>query len=178
MGGKGEEAVASLNPLCTLRYSATHKEIQNLIYKLDAVDAYEMNLVKQIEVAGFESQDFHNKAYMKLIETNNKKSPITAKIEIDKLMNGSIKRKTVTVKKGDDLFDISGRRDVYENYIVNEIYCEEGNESVSFTQKDKLRIGKVFGDMDDLVIKRAQIRKTIEEHFDKELSLNEKELRF
>lgn len=174
MGGKGEKAVKSLNPLCTLRYSATHKEIQNLIYKLDAVDAYEMNLVKQIEVAGFESQDFHNKAYMKLIETNNKKSPITAKIEIDKLMNGSIKRKTVTVKQGDDLFDISGRRDVYENYIVNGIYCGEGNEYVSFTQKDKLKIGKVFGDMDDLVIKRAQIRKTIEEHFDKELSLNEK----
>ena len=175
MGGKGEKAVKSLNPLCTLRYSATHKEIQNLIYKLDAVDAYEMNLVKQIEVAGFESQDFHNKAYMKLIETNNKKSPITAKIEIDKLMNGSIKRKTVTVKQGDDLFDISGRRDVYENYIVDEIYCEEGNEYVSFTQKDEiLRIGKIFGDMDDLVIKRAQIRKTIEEHFDKELSLNEK----
>lgn len=175
MGGKGEKAVKSLNPLCTLRYSATHKEIQNLIYKLDAVDAYGMNLVKQIEVAGFESQDFHNKAYMKLIEINNKKSPITAKIEIDKLMNGSIKRKTVTVKQGDDLFDISGRRDVYENYIVDEIYCEEGNEYVSFTQKDEiLRIGKVFGDMDDLVIKRAQIRKTIEEHFDKELSLNEK----
>ena len=175
MGGKGEKAVKSLNPLCTLRYSATHKEIQNLIYKLDAVDAYEMNLVKQIEVAGFESQDFHNKAYMKLISTNNKKSPITAKIEIDKLMNGSIKRKTVTVKQGDDLFDISGRRDVYENYIVDEIYCEEGNEYVSFTQKDEiLRIGKIFGDMDDLVIKRAQIRKTIEEHFDKELSLNEK----
>lgn len=175
MGGKGEKAVKSLNPLCTLRYSATHKEIQNLIYKLDAVDAYKMNLVKQIEVAGFESQDFHNKAYMKLIETNNKKSPITAKIEIDKLMNGSIKRKTVTVKQGDDLFDISGRRDVYENYIVDEIYCEEGNEYVSFTQKDEiLRIGKIFGDMDDLVIKRAQIRKTIEEHFDKELYLNEK----
>ena len=175
MGGKGEKAVKSLNPLCTLRYSATHKEIQNLIYKLDAVDAYKMNLVKQIEVAGFESQDFHNKAYMKLISTNNKKSPITAKIEIDELMNGSIKRKTVTVKQGDDLFDISGRRDVYENYIVDEIYCEEGNEYVSFTQKDEiLRIGKVFGDMDDLIIKRAQIRKTIEEHFDKELSLNEK----
>ena len=175
MGGKGEEAVKSLNPLCTLRYSATHKEIQNLIYKLDAVDAYEMNLVKQIEVAGLESQNFHNKAYMKLISTNNKKSTITAKIEIDKLMNNSIKRKTVTIKQGDDLFDISGRREVYENYIIDEIYCGEGNEYVSFTQKDEiLRIGKVFGDIDELVIKRSQIRKTIEEHFDKELSLNKK----
>lgn len=173
--GKGEEAVKSLNPLCILKYSATPNDNRNFIYKLDAIDAYEMNLVKQIEVAGFESQDFHNKAYMKLISTNNKKSPITAKIEIDKLMNGSIKRKSVTVKQGDDLFDVSGRREVYENYIIDEIYCGEGNEYVSFTQKDEiLRIGKVFGDMDDLVIKRAQIRKTIEEHFNKELELNKK----
>ena len=65
MGGKGEEAVKSLNPLCTLRYSATHKEIQNLIYKLDAVDAYEKELVKRIEVASFESVKSHNKAYLK-----------------------------------------------------------------------------------------------------------------
>ena len=79
MGGKGEEAVEYLNPLCTLRYSATHKEIQNLIYKLDAVDAYEMDLVKGIEVASFESVDYHNKAYLKLISTTSDKNGIRAK---------------------------------------------------------------------------------------------------
>ena len=172
MGGKGEEAVSYLNPLCTLRYSATHKEIQNLIYKLDAVDASEMELVKQIEVAGFVSEGYHNEAYLKLISTNNKKSPITAKIEIDANVKGSIKRKTVTVKQGSDLSEAKlANREVYNGYVVDEIYCEEGNEYVSFTQKDDiLRIGSVVGDIDDLKLKRAQIHKTIEEHLDKELA--------
>lgn len=173
MGGKGEEAVSYLNPLCTLRYSATHKEIQNLIYKLDAVDASEMELVKQIEVAGFVSEGYHNEAYLKLISTNNKPdSPISAKIEIDKNEKGSIKRKVVTVKKGSDLSEAKlGNREIYNGYVVDEIYCEEGNEYVSFTQKDEiLTIGKVFGDVDDLKLKRAQIHKTIEEHLDKELA--------
>ena len=158
MGGKGEEAVSYLNPLCTLRYSATHKEIQNLIYKLDAVDASEMELVKQIEVASFVSKGYHNEAYLKLISTNNKKSPITAKIEIDANVKGSVKRKTVTVKKGSDLSELA-KREIYNGYIVDEIYCEEGSEYVTFTQKDEiLTIGKVFGDVDDL------------EHLDKELA--------
>lgn len=171
MGGKGEEAVSYLNPLCTLRYSATHKEIQNLIYKLDAVDASEMELVKQIEVAGFVSEGYHNEAYFKLVSTNNKPdSPITAKIEIDKNEKGSIKRKVVTVKKGSDLSELA-KREIYNGYVVDEIYCEEGHEYVSFTQKEEvLTIGKVFGDVDDLKLKRAQIHKTIEEHLDKELA--------
>lgn len=169
---KSNEAIASLNPLCTLRYSATHKEIQNLIYKLDAVDASEKELVKQIEVAGFVSSGYHNDAYLKLISVNNKKSPITAKIEIDANVRGTVKRKTVTVKQGSDLSEAKlGNRDIYNGYVVDEIYCEEGNEYVSFTQKDDvLKIGNVVGDIDDLTLKRAQIKKTIEEHLDKELS--------
>lgn len=173
MGGKGEEAVSYLNPLCTLRYSATHKEIQNLIYKLDAVDASEMDLVKQIEVAGFVSEGYYNDAYLKLISTNNKPgSPITAKIEINKNEKGSIKRKTVKVKQGSDLSEAKlSNLEIYNGYVVDEIYCEKGNEYVTFTQKDEiLRIGKVFGDIDDLKLKRAQIHKTIEEHLDKELA--------
>ena len=173
MGGKGEEAVSYLNPLCTLRYSATHKEIQNLIYKLDAVDASEMDLVKQIEVAGFVSEGYYNDAYLKLISTNNKPgSPITAKIEINKNEKGSIKRKTVTVKQGSDLSEAKlSNLEIYNGYVVDEIYCEKGNEYVTFTQKDEiLRIGQVFGDIDDLKLKRAQIHKTIEEHLDKELA--------
>ncbi|MGN0177308.1 MAG: type III restriction-modification system endonuclease [Methanobrevibacter sp.] len=172
MGGKGEEAISYLNPLCTLRYSATHKEIQNLIYKLDAVDASEMELVKQIEVAGFESEGYHNETYLKLISTNNKSGSISAKIEIDANVKGSIKRKTVTVKQGSDLSESKlSNREIYNGYVVDEIYCEEGNEYVTFTQKDEiLTIGKVFGDVDDLKLKKAQIHKTIEEHLDKELT--------
>ena len=176
MGGKGEEAVESLNPLCTLRYSATHKEIQNLVYKLDAVDAYELNLVKGIEVASFESIDYHNKAYLKLISTKSDKSGISAKIEVDAKVNGAIKRKVLTVKQGTDLSEKRATdREIYTGYTVDEIYCGEGNEYVSFTQKpDILRIGVPVGELDDLAIKRAQIKKTIEEHLDKEIELNRK----
>ena len=171
---KAKEAIKSLNPLCTLRYSATHVERHNLVYKLDAVDSYNLGLVKQIEVAGFATKDYHNKAYLKLLSVNNKKSPITARIEMDvKNKRGIVKRKPVTVRCGDDLYEKSGGRDVYEGYIIGEIYCEEGNEYVAFTSKpDILRIGKPVGDVDDLTIKEQQIRKTIEEHLDKELVLN------
>jgi type III restriction enzyme len=173
---KAKEAIKSLNPLCTLRYSATHVDKHNLVYKLDAVDSYDLGLVKQIEVAGFESKDYHNKAYMKLVSVDNKKTPVTAKIEIDLLdSKGRVKRKTVTVQSGDDFYEKSGSRDLYQGYIVDEIYCEKGNEYVNFTSKgDVLRIGKAIGDIDVLAIKEQQIRKTIEEHLDKELVLNKK----
>lgn len=171
---KSKEAIKSLNPLCTLRYSATHVEKHNLVYKLDAIDSYNLELVKQIEVAGFVTKDYHNNAYMKLLSVNNKKSPITARIEMDVKNNkGEVKRSAVTLKRGDDLYDKSKGRDVYEGYIISEIYCEEGNEYVAFTSKpDILRIGSPLGDVDDLAIKEQQIRKTIEEHLDKELMLN------
>lgn len=171
---KAKEAIKSLNPLCILRYSATHVEKHNLVYKLDAVDSYNLGLVKQIEVAGFATKDYHNNAYLKLLSVNNKKTPITARIEMDVKDNkGEVKRTAVTVKRGDDLYDKSKGRDVYEGYIISEIYCEEGNEYVAFTSKpDILRIGKPIGDVDDLAVKEQQIRKTIEEHLNKELVLN------
>ena len=170
---KEKEAIESLNPLCTFRYSATHKERNHLVYKLDAVDSYALELVKQIEVAGFATKDYHNDAYMKLISVNNRKN-ISARIELDaRNKNGVVKRKRVGIKAGDDLYSKSGGREVYEGYIVDEIYCEAGNEYVSFSTKEEiLRIGNPVGDVGDLVIKEQQIRKTIEEHLDKELVLN------
>lgn len=172
---KSKEAIASLNPMCTLRYSATHVEKHHMLYKLDSVDAYEQKLVKQIEVAGIEVKDGHNKAYIKLLSVNNKKSPISAKIEIDaRLKNGSIKRKEVTVTSSADLLDAkySGGREVYDGYIIEDIYCEQGNEYISFTSKpDILRLGQALGEVDPDEVKRLQIRKTIEEHLDKEMRL-------
>lgn len=171
---KAKDAIKSLNPLCTFRYSATHVQRHNLVYKLDAVDSYDLELVKQIEVAGFETKDYHNDAYMKLISVDNKKSPINARIELDiRDKKGVVKRKKVTIKAGDDFYEKSGGRDIYEEYIVDEIYCEIENEYVSFSTKGEiLRIGNAIGDVDDLAIKEQQIRKTIEEHLDKEIILN------
>jgi type III restriction enzyme len=172
---KAREAIESLNPLCIFRYSATHVQKHDPIYKLDAVDAYELELVKQIEVAGFEATNAHNDAYMRLVSVNNKKSPITARLEIDVQGKNGIQKKTVTVKHGDDLYEKSGRREVYDGYVVNDIYCEQDNEYIDFTSKpDILHLGETIGDVDQLMLKEMQIRKTIEEHLDKELILNKK----
>lgn len=171
---KAKEAIKSLNPLCTLRYSATHVDKHHLVYKLDAIDSFELELVKQIEVAGLEAREQHNHAYLKLVSVDNKKSPIKAKIEMDVQDNkGAVKRKVVTVVAGDDLQEKAGGREIYENYVVNEINCEPGNEFLDFTsQETVLRLDKPVGHVDALFLKEQQIRKTIEEHLDKELLLN------
>ena len=166
------KAIASLNPLCTFRYSATHVDKHNMLYKLDSIDAYDQKLVKQIEVAAIEVKDGHNKAYIKLLSVNNKKSPITAKIELDVQQDGGVKRKVVTVKQGTDLLQASKGRSIYDGYVVNDIVCEEGNEYIDFTSKaDVIRLGDAIGEVNVDEYKRLQIRKTIEEHLDKELKL-------
>lgn len=169
---RSREAVESLNPLFILRYSATHRVRHHLIYRLDAVDSFEMGLVKQIEVAGIFSQDYHNQAYVKLLSVNNKRAVITAGIEMDVREKGSIRRKKVTVKKGDDLYEKSGGRDVYDGYIVEEIYCQKGSEYISFlNRKDAVFLNQYIGDIDEDEIKEQQIRRTIEMHLDKQMAL-------
>lgn len=170
---KSKEAIASLNPLCCLRYSATHKEKYNLMYKLDSVDAYEKKLVKQIEVSSLEVKGYHNNAYIKLLKVNNKKSPITAQVEVDVNSGSSVKRTKKTVKQGSNLYDDITKREIYEGYIINDIGCEPGNEYIDFTSKPEvLRLGMAIGSVDDVMIKRKQISSTIEKHLDKELILN------
>ncbi|MFD2247296.1 type III restriction-modification system endonuclease [Pontibacter ruber] len=169
---KSKEAIRSLNPLCTLRYSATHREKHNLMYRLDSVDAYERKLVKQIEVASLEVQNFHNQAYIKLLKVDSKKSPTTATVEIDINQGGKVKRVTKVVKQNTDLMELT-KRDVYEGYILKDIYCAPGNEYIDFTsQQHEVRLGKAIGTVDEDVYKRQQIRKTIEEHLEKEIRLN------
>ncbi len=168
---KSAEAIKSLNPLCTFRYSATHVDKHNMLYKLDSIDAYEQKLVKQIEVASIQVKDGHNKAYIKLLAVDNKNGH-RAKIEIDIQQQGNVKRAEKWVKQGDDLLSISGGRSIYDGYVVNDIYCEEGNEYIDFTSKpDIIRLHHAIGDVSEDEYKRLQIRKTIEEHLDKELKL-------
>ena len=173
---KSREAISTLNPLCKLRYSATHVDKYNMMYKLDSIDAYERKLVKQIEVASIQTQDSHNKAYIKLLKIDNRKSPIVAKIDIDvRQKNGGVKREKKTVRSGDDLLEISGGRAIYDGYIIDDIYCEQGKEYISFTSKlDIIRLNQTVGAVDDDEYKRLQIRKTIEEHLEKEMDLRPK----
>lgn len=169
---KSKEAIASLKPLCTLRYSATHVDKYHMLYKLDSVDAYERKLVKQIEVAGIKVKDEHNKAYIKLLKVDNKKNGITAQIELDVQSRGNVKRQTKTIRSGSDLLDLSGGRSVYDGYIIGDIYCGKGNKYISFTSKPEIvQLGQAIGDVDPDEYKRLQIRKTIEEHLEKELRL-------
>jgi type III restriction enzyme len=169
---KSSEAIASLNPLCTFRYSATHVDKHNMLYKLDSIDAYDQKLVKQIEVASIEVRDGHNKAYIKLLAVDNKNGH-KAKIELDIQQQGGVSKKEKWVKQGDDLLSISGGRSIYDGYVINDIYCEAGNEYIDFTSKpDVIRLGQAIGEVNEDEYKRLQIRKTIEEHLDKELKLN------
>ena len=169
---KSKAAIDSLNPLCTLRYSATHRDKYNLLYKLDSVDAYQRKLVKQIEVASVAVRDGHNRPYVKLLSVDNRRSPISASIELDAMQGGHVQRITRKVRGGDDLLELSGGRSIYDGYIINEIYCEDSNEYIDFTSKPEfIRLGEAVGGVDEDAIKRLQIQKTIEEHLDKELRL-------
>jgi len=167
---KSKEAIKTLNPLCTLRYSATHVDKHNMLYKLDSIDAFDRKLVKQIEVASIDIKDSHNKAYINLLKVNA--SPRWAEVEFDEMKSGKVNRVKKKLKCGEDLFEKSGGRDVYDGYIINDIYTEEGNEYINFTSRDgSIELGQAIGSVDKNEFKRLQIRKTIEEHLSKELKL-------
>ena len=107
--GAGKTALAEMNPLCTLRYSATHVDKHHMVYRLDAVDAYERKLVKQIEVAAATVEDAHNRPYLRLLSTQSKHGDVTAKVEMDFEAAGHIRRREQTVRQFDDLRQITGR---------------------------------------------------------------------
>lgn len=171
LGPAGEEAVKNLNPLCCLRFSATHKNIFNLIYKLDPIKAYQMKLVKKIELASSLSEEDHNSAYIKLVDAINKNGKISAKVEINVNSETGPARKKITVKYGrdggDDLFHKSNDREEYRsNYIVSQIDVEPGRERIKFANGRSLKLGEVVGGFND-EIKKVQIKNTIREHLEK-----------
>lgn len=170
--GRGKEALGAMDPLCTLRYSATHVDKHHMVYRLDAVDAYERKLVKQIEVASLQVEGGHNKGYVKLLSTSNKRGTFTARIELDVQQLIGVQRMEKTVRPGDDLQQISGNREVYADCLVQSIGCKTGEEFLELSNIEKpLRIGEAIGDVDSDELKRLMIRRTIEEHLDKELRL-------
>jgi type III restriction enzyme len=167
---KSKEAIASLNPLFTLRYSATHRVKENLMYKLDSIDAYEKKLVKEIEVAGIQAPENYNGTYIKVLGIKATKSGISADLELDVRQKSGIKRMKKKVKKGDFLEDITKNID-YEGFNVVDISAIEDDSWIDLG-KEKLVPGQILGGQDPDTIKRLQIRKTIEEHLEKEKKLN------
>ncbi|MEG0091710.1 MAG: DEAD/DEAH box helicase family protein, partial [Oscillospiraceae bacterium] len=150
---KSKEAIASLNPLAVFRYSATHKEKINLLYRLTPVDAYQMGLVKQIVVSSNQIANDFNKPYIKLLSVSQE-GGFKAKLEIDvRNKEGVVSHRTVTIKPGDDLFLLSGKRDLYEGYQLAAIDCTPGSQSVEFTNTETVSLGKTIGSVDENVVK-------------------------
>ncbi len=166
-----QKSIELLNPLVSFRYSATHNRKSNLIYNFDSIDAYEGEYVKQIEVASFSTEDYDNSAYIRVKSIKSNKETITATVEISVQNDaGQIVKKDVKLDKykKNNLFTLSGGREVYLNYRVQDIYCESDNKYIEFLNGVEVKEGQCIGDIDDIDLKRQQIRKTIEEHLDKE----------
>lgn len=173
LDGKGKKAMERMNPLCNLRYSATPKQAHHMVFKLDAVDAYERKLVKQIEVAAASVAGGHNKPYLRLLSVSNRRGVITAKVEVDLQTATGVQRREITVQDGDDL-EMTTNRAVYHDCRVGEIRVAKGDEFLELRYpggEQFLRLRQAFGDVDPLAVQRQMIHRTIKEHLDKEKRL-------
>lgn len=158
------KALAELNPLCTLRYSATHKNPYNLLYSLNPVQAYDLGLVKQIEVDGVLADANHNEAFIELLSIEQKAKSITAKVRIDVNEKNEVKRKDITLKLGDDLYEKSKQREQYQSgYVLNEFLSDS---EIEFSGGRVLRLNEQHGGLVDDTM-RYQIERTVAAHFAK-----------
>ena len=169
MGGEvTQKALKSFNPLFCLNYSATHAKQHNLVYVLDALDAYNKRLVKKIEVKGFEVKNFRGTdqyLYMESILLSPKKPP-QVRMELEIRYQKSINREFRILSVGDNLYYISGEMEQYKGFSISEIDPIAG--TVTFTNGDVIRKGDVVGDVSERDMRRVQIRETIISHFEKE----------
>ena len=162
------KALATLNPIFTLRYSATHRDPYNLAYRLTPFEAYQQGLVKKIEVAGIEQEDDVNQPFIRVNDLQSRSNRITASLTVHKLMrNGTVKEQRITTNPEDDLAEKTNRTE-YQGYIVDEI--NPGGDFIRFTNGVELSKGESTGE-DKEAIFEAQIRYTIEEHFNKQRRL-------
>lgn len=171
MGGEvTQNAIKNFNPLFSLNYSATHKKQHNLVYVLDALDAFNKRLVKKIEVKGFEVKNLSGTNqyiyFDKIILSKNK--PPMARLEIEiALSGGGSKRKSFNMGVDDSLFYKSNEMEQYKNgFTISDINAELG--TITFTNGLVLSQGEVTGDVVEEDMRRIQIRETIASHFDKE----------
>ncbi|EHO15829.1 hypothetical protein HMPREF9623_01740 [Stomatobaculum longum] len=175
MGGeKTQESLKEFSPLFTLNYSATHKEHHDLVYVLDALDAYRMKLVKKIEVKGFDIKNLRGTdgyLYLESIIVSPNKPPM-ARLEFEIGYDKSINRETRIVGVDDDLYALSKGMEQYQDYHINDIDPIRG--VLTFTNGVEIHTGEVQGDVSEKDIRRVQIRETIRSHFEKEKELYER----
>lgn len=167
---RAQEAIKALNPLCTLRYSATHRNLYNLVYRLDPIRAFELRLVKQIVVDSAITSGAMNDAFVR-VEKIDIRNGIKAKLRIQVQTPNGAKEKSVTVKNEYDLYELSENRAQYKDgFVITEIDGTPGTEFVKFNGGLVLRLGEEQGGMREDVWK-AQIRKTVEKHLMKEVQV-------
>ena len=158
-------ALASLRPLATLRYSATHKEFYNLVYSLNPVQAYDLGLVKQIEVDGITADGNYNAAFVRVKAVEKAKKTLTAKVSIYRNEKGGVRPKDVTVRLGSDLYALSNEREIYrDGFIVNELDPDAG--SITFSGNLRVAVGQDVGGLTEAVL-RYQLERTVKWHFEK-----------
>ena len=157
------EALASLNPLFKLRYSASHRRLYNPIYRLTPIDAYNLRLVKQIEVASVVQDHDANRAYLKCYSVDAKKTVVSARLQIYVREKTGPVPKTRTVRVGDDLHEVTGL-DAYEGFVVEEL--DAGWGEVRFANGVVVEESEERGP-DHEIIAQVQIAHTIEEHMRK-----------
>jgi len=172
MGGEvTQKALKNFNPLFSLNYSATHTKQHNLVYVLDALDAYNKRLVKKIEVKGFDIKNFRGTdkyLYLDSIVLSSKKPPMV-RLELEIAYNKSINRETRILGVGDNLYVTSNEMEQYKGYTISEIEPLSG--TVTFANGEALVKGDVVGDISEKDMRRIQIRETIISHFEKEEKL-------
>ena len=174
---KAKKALLELNPLCTLRYSATHKDRYNLLYSLDPVKAYQRRLVKRISVASTVADDDPNAAFVRLENVTNKQGRISCTLSFYKQGKDGAKLAKATFKQDDDLFAKSGKREIYRNnFIVAEINTRPNMEYVKFANNIRLRLCEQNGGARAEVVKE-QIKATVEAHFQKEVQLQGRDIK-
>ena len=172
-GKQTKERLKEFNPLLTLRYSATHKadSIYNMVYRLDAMEAYNKRLVKKIAVKGItESGSTATEGFVYLESINLSKAAPTATIQFDYKGASGIRKKTATVGIGYNLHDNSGNLDEYKvGFVVKSI--DGRDNSVEFLNGVKIFAGDVIGKVSEDQLRRIQIRETILSHLERERQL-------
>ena len=173
-GKQTKERLKEFHPLLTLRYSATHRSdsIYNMVFRLDAMEAYNRRLVKKIAVKGItESGSTATDSYIYLESINLSKSDPTATLQFEvKMAGGTPKKKSRIVKIGDNLYDYSGGLEEYRNgFVVKQI--DGRDDSVEFLNGIKIFAGDVIGAVDEDQLRRIQIRETILSHIQRERQL-------
>ena len=162
------KALEAFNPLAILRYSATHRQEHNKIYRLDALDAYNQKLVKKIAVRGITVKGLTGTnayLYLESIQISASKPPV-ARMEFEVRQKSGIKRVLRLFESRDNLFELSGELAQYKGFVISEI--DAVKDRVAFANGVEIEAGEATGEVNEATLRRIQIREAIQAHFEKE----------